>query len=805
MTKMSSPWRIAIISILILTSCNLPVIGRQNPDSPTEMVIVRTDDPAVPTPTPTSIPTPTPTPEARIFSGDMALLQGETERARSEYINGSAGTEDVDIQAAALLGIGRTYLIDHDYDLAIESFNALIFEHPENRWLPNTYYFLAQAHLQREEYAQAAAALEKYVELNPGVIDEVIQAERGDALQLAGDYAGAISAYEAAITASAENTGSYRLKIGQAYAAQGDYSNAVPVYLEILETGDSDAQKAQANLLAGQSYLALGFPEQAYARFLDSVTRFPTAYESYSGLVALVNDGIPVSDLDRGIVDYYAGQYGYANEALLRFLNSNSAHDATPHHLRALSLRELDEPQAAIAEWQAVINDHPEDELWTTAWNEITYTQWAWLEQFDQGAETLLALVALQPTGQGAADALFNAGRILERGGRLTRAAETWERLLQEYPAAEVTPYGHLLAGVTYYRLEKYDQALTVFQRNAVLGVNPEDQSAALMWIGKSQQALDDTESARQTWQQAAVLDPTGYYSQRSAELALDQPVLHEPFQYSLGVDYAGERQAAEDWLQVTFSLPGDTDFASLELLGSDSRFQRGQAFWELGKYQQGRDEFETVRMNFEQDPLNTYRLMNHLLSIGAYRPAIFASRQILTLAGMDDTQTLEAPKYFNHIRFGVYYRELVVEEANRYDFNPLLLLSVIRQESFFEGYVSSGPGARGLMQIMPATGQELADRYNWPPDYSTSDLLNPSVNLRLGTAYLDEQNDYFGSLYVALAAYNGGPGNANIWNELSGGDSDVFLEVVRFDETRLYIKQIAEFMNLYRVFYETP
>ena len=116
----------------------------------------------------------------------------------------------------------------------------------------------------------------------------------------------------------------------------------------------------------------------------------------------------------------------------------------------------------------------------------------------------------------------------------------------------------------------------------------------------------------------------------------------------------------------------------------------------------------------------------------------------------MNDTQTLDAPVYFNHIRFGPYYRELVVEEGNRVNLHPLLLLSVIRQESFFEGFVASGADARGLMQVLPATGQEMVDRYNWPPNYATEDLLNPAVNLRLGARYLANQRDYFEDSYVA-------------------------------------------------------
>jgi len=180
MTHFKTPWQIAIISILVLSSCNLPVGKRQTPPAISKTPSSQSEGQSAATVTPTILPTPTPTAEARIFSGDMALLSGQTEKARSEYINGSAETQDVELQAAAMLGIGRSYLLDREYDLAIDSFNALIFEHPQNRWQPNAYYFLAQAYLAKEEYGQAADALAKYSELNPGVIDDVIQSERGD-------------------------------------------------------------------------------------------------------------------------------------------------------------------------------------------------------------------------------------------------------------------------------------------------------------------------------------------------------------------------------------------------------------------------------------------------------------------------------------------------------------------------------------------------------------------------------------------------------------------------------------------------
>ncbi len=110
-------------------------------------------------------------------------------------------------------------------------------------------------------------------------------------------------------------------------------------------------------------------------------------------------------------------------------------------------------------------------------------------------------------------------------------------------------------------------------------------------------------------------------------------------------------------------------------------------------------------------------------------------------------------------------------------------------------------------MQVIPSTGQEIASELDWPPDYSDSDLYRPMVNVNFGSHYLAKWRDYFdGDLYAALAAYNGGPGNASAWKNLSQGDQDLFLEIIRFDETRDYVRRIYELFNLYRRIYDrTP
>jgi len=195
--------------------------------------------------------------------------------------------------------------------------------------------------------------------------------------------------------------------------------------------------------------------------------------------------------------------------------------------------------------------------------------------------------------------------------------------------------------------------------------------------------------------------------------------------------------------------------------------------------------------------------MMGIMNDLGYYRKAILLSRQILDLANLDDLSTLNTPVYFNHIRFGTYYKDLIMPAAQKYAFHPLLLFSVIRQESLFEGFISSSAGARGLMQLMPNTAQEIVDRSGWPESYSEEDLNRPITNIELGTNYLATQRDLFDqNMYYALAAYNAGPGNAQTWAEMAGGDIDLFLEIIRFNETRAYIMQIAEFFNIYRTIY---
>ncbi len=100
----------------------------------------------------------------------------------------------------------------------------------------------------------------------------------------------------------------------------------------------------------------------------------------------------------------------------------------------------------------------------------------------------------------------------------------------------------------------------------------------------------------------------------------------------------------------------------------------------------------------------------------------------------------------------------IIAEESARHRLDPQLVLAVMYVESRFDPFAVSPAGALGLMQIMPATGKELAARLGiaWNGPLS---LFDPATNVRVGTAYVRQLADRYGRMQTALAAYNWGPG----------------------------------------------
>jgi soluble lytic murein transglycosylase len=776
----------------------------------------------IPTPTlplgdtPSNSPEPTftlvrtPEPEIRIETGEQALFYGDYDRAFSEFQTVLDTSTDPQLLAAALWGLGRHQYLVNNNGSALETFWQLTSQYPASPNAIRCYILLGNIYMTLERYSEAAQAYTVYLALSPGVLDAYVQEQRGNAYEAAGNDVDAIAAYQAALNSPRiDDSTALQIKIAQSYVRLADTTSALQIYDSISSSSPNDYVKAQMDLLTGQILLSLGQTDQAYERFLHTVNNYPMAYDSYSALVALVNAGIPTDDMNRGLVDYFAGQYGYALDAFQRYMDAYPQNDGTALYYTALTLFELGHYEEAVQSWDEFILHYPENPHWAAAWNGSislpgrAFILWYFLGQFDLAAQTLLSFVQQAPSDGNAPIYLLEAGRIQERDSKLEEAALTWDRVAVEYPNSELVPQALFLSGIARFRLGKYSDAQVTFQRNSILSSNLEEQTRANFWVGKAQQAVGDIASAQETWQMTASLDPTDYYSLRAQDMLFNRPAFYSSTATNLTQDVSNERDEAEAWMRVTFDLPLDTNLSDPSAILADSRLIRGTEFWRLGQDDKARQEFDDFRSSIQDDPVGNYLLANYLLDMGLYYPAIYSVRQVLTLAGMNtQSQTLAAPAYFNHVRYGLYFQDLILSSAQETGFDPLFIFSVIRQESLFDKFAESSY-AKGLMQITPGTGQLIVDNLGWPPNYTPDDLYRPMISIGLGTSYLMDQRLRFnGDLFSALAAYNAGPETTPIWRDLSGPDTDLFVEVIRYAETRNYIRSIYEIYAMYNDLY---
>ncbi|HEY2070918.1 MAG TPA: lytic transglycosylase domain-containing protein [Rhizomicrobium sp.] len=135
---------------------------------------------------------------------------------------------------------------------------------------------------------------------------------------------------------------------------------------------------------------------------------------------------------------------------------------------------------------------------------------------------------------------------------------------------------------------------------------------------------------------------------------------------------------------------------------------------------------------------------------------------------------------------------------------DPAYVLGIIRQETEFDPDAVSGPGARGIMQMMPESARKAAAQNGM--SYRMGDLItDPTYNMQLGmTELAGDLSDWGGSYIVAAAAYNAGPTNARRWIDAFGDprtttDPIDWVEHIPFEETRNYVQRVIENMEIYR------
>jgi soluble lytic murein transglycosylase len=298
------------------------------------------------------------------------------------------------------------------------------------------------------------------------------------------------------------------------------------------------------------------------------------------------------------------------------------------------------------------------------------------------------------------------------------------------------------------------------FAKLQAIGVSPITVSRALYWRGKAAEAAGDQVAAQLFYSDAAKHQTAFYGQLAAAKVGLTQ--------ISLGKDP-----------EIT--------------LADRARFE-------------DRSEIRAARMLGDIGAKDTFR--SFVLSLATTLPDAGEAAQLVDLVRSYDEQELSMKVVRAAAQHGFILPErgypLRTPTSISGGAETALVLGITREESGFDPHVRSGPGATGMMQLMPGTASVLARRLGYP--YSLSKLEDADFNMQLGSAYLGQLVDRFSGSYVmAAAAYNAGPGRPTEWTAFCGDprststDPADYIECIPFSETRNYVMRVLEATEVYR------
>jgi soluble lytic murein transglycosylase len=482
------------------------------------------------------------------------------------------------------------------------------------------------------------------------------------------------------------------------------------------------------------------------------VIEYPGSDAALDALDSLLQNGVPVSLVQQAQVHLAHGDRSGAELLLLGAVTRGGPSEVAEAAFRLGLLRELaGDAEGALA--------------------------WFELSQPDASAEYAaeLELHRLENSllmGDDGAAAAIEQYAIAHRGS--TSAISAANSLARFYESeADFSEAARLRLGAAQFALEAgdTDAAIEAAERAAKLFFQVEDDQSAYA-------ALLSVASA----------DPGSFAAIRAESRLGDSRSSQLPAHY---VDVS-----IETWIE-DFAA-GSTSLASERMHAASAAAVELQT---AGLHPESDSQMADIIPLARHSPAFLSNLGTQAASNGQTAVAARAAGALLASLSPDVRQ--HVPRRLGELAYPRPYLEIAESEARSVGLDPLLLYALIRQESFFDPLAHSPAQARGLTQIIPATAHEIASRLG-VQGFVQEDLYRPTISLAFGAYYLAAQLDAFdGFPYAALAAYNGGPGNARRWG-VNGGftDSDVYLSQIDFEETHNYVRRVMENYAHYRALY---
>jgi soluble lytic murein transglycosylase len=715
--------------------------------------------------------------------------------------------------------LAESYLLNQDYEAAIAAWEDFIASYPNDGRLSQARLMAGRASQATNECAKAVSYYEAYLATEATLADMVYEwigdcqtslavrsAEPGILLEEV------IAAYRQALDASDDRSVqvSLREKIADIYITREDYDAAVAEYDAILDVARIESYRAKIEYLAGQALAMAGKSEAAQERYRRNVNNYPTAEYAYLSLIELVDSGVPVDEYQRGIVDYHAGTtypdaYGAAIRAFDRYLASEPTEKLDEAlYYKALAQRALDQPEAALGTLEALIADHPESNKLADAWLEKAATL-ALMGKNNAAVKVYQDTAAFFPAHELAPRALWRAARLRQGEGAYAEAAKLFAQVQATFPAFEDADQALWRAGLASYQADDPEGAIANWRALVTKYPQSSFRTKTLYWLGKLGATPDSEEEEKGYWDQLVAADPHGYYALRVNQIQSGESLTATRLiSDAIEAPAWNATQAEEEiltWLRGWTQVPTATQLTPLPAtLERHVGTRRGEALLAVGLRREALEAFDSLRASAWQDPLALAQVTLYFHEQGLNG---LAARTAYRLVGLWPGGTVyDAPRTLQRLAYPLVYADLLSAEAQARALDPLLLAALVRQESLFEPVAESYAGARGLGQVMPATGEGIA-RNLGIDDFDLDDLYRPSVSIRFGAYYLAVQMGRFDDqILLSLAAYNGGPGNTLYWLELGGDDLDLFVEVITASQSRIYLQRVYEQYLIYETLY---
>ena len=649
--------------------------------------------------------------------------------------------------AAAYVALGHGYALDHRYADAVADFGQA--KRAGNALDDYADYLDAQAAIQAGHAGDAYALLDHFAEHYP---DSIFAATAPVLLANAhlqqGDAQGALHVLQPLANGPEAEQADFLYPLGRAYQLAGDTSHAAPLFRKIYVTQPLTSEAAQA----AAQLQAMGAPLSAaerktHADALFNAKRYSEASAEYD---AIGKNNPQLGTADRNALTIYAAVCDFK----LKHMGRRDIE----------KLPETTDDTAALKLYMLAELSRDEDDR---AGHDALITQ----------------MIQRFPTSRWLEEALYSGGNMYLLKHDATQAIYHYTKLVELFPNSTYAPSSHWRAAWLNYRTRNYSEAARLMDEQIVHYAGGSEIPDALYWRGR---IYEDEEhnfaQAANYYRSLTEVYPDYYYSllarQRLAVLG-KQPTIPPAPPLS-----AAQKGPEPD---LTGELPeNDTHLIKARLLANAA----------LNEY-----IGPEIHASPTSDEWGALAQAEIFVSYGEYTRAL----QSMKHSGISfyTVPMDQVPVIYWHLLFPQPYWKEVVADAGNNGLDPYLVASLIRQESEFNAGAVSPKSAYGLMQLLPSVGKSMAKKRGMK-GFTTKQLLDPSVNLELGTTNLKQVLDRFGGqAEYALAAYNAGDTPVRQW--LASNDyKDVpeFVESIPYTETREYVQSILRNREMYRALY---